>query len=70
MAAGLDHDAAWVEDVIHLTDEQGVCRWDRVAATGYRVEIWRGFEWGFLGASHVQVPEDGEGTLTITVPIR
>ena len=62
-----DVPGALVEDVIHLTDEQGVCRWDPIAATGYRVEIWRGFEWGFLGASHVQVPAGGEGALTIRV---
>jgi len=60
---------ALVEDVIHLTDEQGVCRWDRVAATGYRVEIWRGFEWGFLGAGRVQVPDDGEATMTTSVAV-
>ncbi len=64
-----DVPGALVEDVIHLTDERGVCRWDFVAATGYRVEIWRGFEWGFLGAGHAQVPDDGEGKVTIMVAV-
>ena len=60
---------AIVEDVIHNTDEHGVCRWPSIAATGFRVEIWRGFEWGFLGAGRVQVPAAGDGTVTIRVSV-
>ena len=51
------------------SDEHGVCHWDPIGATGFGVEIWRGYEWGFLGAGRVVVARGQDATLTVIVPV-
>jgi hypothetical protein len=45
----------------------GVARWTAIPATSYTVEVWRGYQSGFLGSGHVVVTAGGEAAITIVV---
>jgi hypothetical protein len=61
LAADLDGALPAGTEVYEL-DSQGRCRWAgnaQIGATGYRVEVWRRYEVGFIGSGRVTV-RDGE----------
>ena len=47
--------------------QPGVCRWPRIAATGYDVTVWRTYLEDSMGSGRVVVAPDGETRLTIVV---
>jgi hypothetical protein len=54
-------------DEVRDLDREGRCEWSDhpIAVTGYRVEVWRAYQRGFLGAGHIQVLPDVVTRLTI-----
>jgi hypothetical protein len=55
------------DDTVRDSDDGGTCSWDRIHATGYRVDIWRRFRETLLGSARVTVPDEGTGSATVSV---
>ena len=58
------------DDVIHFTDDPRGCVWDRLGATGYRVDVHErlGLDDDPIGTGSVIVSPDDDAAITITVP--
>ncbi|MBA2719839.1 MAG: hypothetical protein H0U52_11460 [Chloroflexi bacterium] len=55
------------DDTVRDSDESGTCRWERLHATSYAIDIWGRFRQDRLGSGRVRVPTEATALITVTV---
>lgn len=55
------------DETVRDSDADGICSWERIHATGYRIDIWGRFRETLLMSARVTVPIEGTGRAVVSV---